>query len=146
MLFKVNIGTKTQCLSKEIGVGVVIPCKRRSQLHETGCFHMNPSHDNVSCNYMSHVMGKPDFSLCEKGADQLCSNCTADQVTAQLISAFVFATRIVPFLFFLNPKFQASSHHLQLHRPVCVRPGWKPEDRFSHIPAHILYQFAARNV
>ena len=30
-------------------------------------------------------------------------------VTAKLISAFVFATRIVQFLFFLNPKFQACS-------------------------------------
>ena len=30
-------------------------------------------------------------------------------VTAKLISAFVFATRIVHFLFYLNPKFQASS-------------------------------------
>ena len=30
--------------------------------------------------YMSRVMRKPDFCLCEnKGADQLCSNCTADQ-------------------------------------------------------------------
>ena len=35
------------------------------------------------------------------------TNITA--VTAKLISAFVFATRIVHFLFFLNPKFQASS-------------------------------------
>ena len=31
-------------------------------------------------------------------------------VTAQLISVFVFATRIVQSLFFVNPKFQASSH------------------------------------
>ena len=30
-------------------------------------------------------------------------------LTAKLISAFVFATRIVQSLFFLNPKFQASS-------------------------------------
>ena len=30
-------------------------------------------------------------------------------VTAQLICAFVFATRIVQFLLYLNPKFQASS-------------------------------------
>ena len=30
-------------------------------------------------------------------------------VTAKLISAFVFATRIVQFLYFINPKFQASS-------------------------------------
>ena len=33
-------------------------------------------------------------------------------VTAQLISTFVFSTRIVQFLFFLNLKFQASSHIL----------------------------------
>ena len=31
-------------------------------------------------------------------------------VTAKLISAFVFATWIVQYLYFLNPKFQASSH------------------------------------
>ena len=31
-------------------------------------------------------------------------------VTAQLISAFVSATRIVQLLFFLNPKLQASSY------------------------------------
>ena len=30
------------------------------------------------------------------------------KVTAKLISAFVFASQIVHFLFFLNPKFQAS--------------------------------------
>ena len=33
-------------------------------------------------------------------------------VTAKLISAFVFATRIVQSLYFLNPKFQVSSHSL----------------------------------
>ena len=47
-------------------------------------------------------------------------------VTAKLISAFVFATRIVQSLFFLNPKFQASSHPLWLYSPVCVGPGRKP--------------------
>ena len=47
-------------------------------------------------------------------------------VTAKLISAFVFATRIVQFLFYLNPKFQASSHILWLCSPVCVGPGRKP--------------------
>ena len=31
-------------------------------------------------------------------------------VTAKLISAFVFATWIVQYLYFLNTKFQASSH------------------------------------
>ena len=47
-------------------------------------------------------------------------------VTTKLISAFVFATRIVQFLYFLSVKFQASSHLQQLHSPVCVRPGRKP--------------------
>ena len=53
-------------------------------------------------------------------------------VTAKLISAFVFATRIVHFLFFLNPKFQASSLLLCLYSPVCVGPGRKPHCWFSH--------------
>ena len=43
----------------------------------------------------------------------------------KLISAFVFATRVVQFLFFLNPKFQASNLLLRLYRPVCVTPGLK---------------------
>ena len=47
-------------------------------------------------------------------------------VTAKLISAFVFAIRIVQSLYFLNPKFQASSHLLWLYSPVCVGPGRKP--------------------
>ena len=34
------------------------------------------------------------------------NNCA---VTAQLIRVFIFATQIVQFLFFLNPKFQASN-------------------------------------
>ena len=46
-------------------------------------------------------------------------------VTAQLISAFVFATRIVQFLYFLNPKFQVSSHLLWMYSLVCVGPGRK---------------------
>ena len=45
---------------------------------------------------LSHSMGKT--TICE--------------VTAKLISAFVFATRIVPFLYFLNLKFPASNHLL----------------------------------
>ena len=37
-----------------------------------------------------------------KDTDQLCSNCEADQ-------RIFFATRLVHFLFFLNPKFTASN-------------------------------------
>ena len=47
-------------------------------------------------------------------------------VTAKLISAFVFATQILQSLYFLNPKFQASSHLLWLYSPVCMGPGQKP--------------------
>ena len=45
---------------------------------------------------------------------------------AQLISPFVFATRIVQSPYFLNPKFQASGHLLWLYSLVCVGPGRKP--------------------
>ena len=61
-------------------------------------------------------------------------------VTAKLISAFVFATRIVQPLYYLNSKFQASSHLLWLYSPVGVGPGRKPlEDRFSQNEAHFFY-------
>ena len=47
-------------------------------------------------------------------------------VTAQLISTFVFTTKIVlhVFFFYLNLKFQAFQ---RLYRLVCVGPGGKPE-------------------
>ena len=56
--------------------------------------------------YMSRDMRKPDFCI-----------------YAQLISAFVFPTYIEQSRFYLNPKFQVSSHLLWLFRPVCVGPG-----------------------
>ena len=58
-------------------------------------------------------------------------------VTAKLISAFVFATRIVQFLYFLNQKFPASNHLLRLYKLVCVRPGRNPNCWFSHVQAQI---------
>ena len=83
-------------------------------------------------NDMSRCTRKPTICLCEnKDADQLRSNCEADQ-------RFVFATRIVHFLFFFNPKFQASIHLLKLHRPVCVKPGRKTEDRFVFVHNDIV--------
>ena len=48
----------------------------------------------------------------------------------------VFATRIVQSLYFLNTKFQASSHLVWSYSLVCVGPGRKPEDRFCHNKAH----------
>ena len=80
---------------------------------------------------MSRLMGKPTIYICEnKDADQL-------RGTAKLISAFVFATRIVQSLYFLNTKFHDSSSLLCLYRPVCVGPVRKPHCWFSHEAAHI---------
>ena len=63
-------------------------------------------------------------------------------VTAKLISAFVFATLIVQSLYFLNTKFQASSHLLWLYSLVCVGTGRKPRrpvfsQRGSYHLAHV---------
>ena len=68
---------------------------------------------------MSHHMGKPTICI---GKNK---------------GAFVFATRITQFLFYLNPKFQASSSFLCLYRPVCVGPVRKPHCWFSHEAAHM---------
>ena len=76
-------------------------------------------------------MGKPKICIGENKAQ------ISFAVTAKLISAFVFATRIVQFLFYLNPKFQASSSFLCLYRSVCVGPVRKPHCWFSHEAAHI---------
>ena len=83
-------------------------------------------------------MGKPTIHICEnKGADQLRGNREADQLTAKLISTFVFATRIVQSHYFINTKFHASSCLLLLCSPVCVGPGRKPQHWFSHEAAHL---------
>ena len=69
---------------------------------------------------MSHVMGKP-------------------HITAQLICAFVFATQIEQFLFFLNPKisgFQPSSVAAQAS--LCQTWSENPEDPFSRVAAQML--------
>ena len=81
------------------------------------------------CNSdISRVLRKPSCIYENKGA-----------VTVQLISAFVFATKIEQSLLFLNLNFQASSHLLWQYSLVCVRPGQTyPEDRFSCVGAHIM--------
>ena len=62
-------------------------------------------------------MRKPAVFICEnKDTDQL-------RGKAQLIKVFIFAAQIVQYLYFLNPKFQASGHLLWLYSPVCVGHG-----------------------
>ena len=77
-------------------------------------------------------MRKPTICIGEnKDADELRGNREADQ---RLCFRY---TWIVHLLFFLNPKFQASSLFLLLHRPVCVGPVRKTHCWFSHETAHI---------
>ena len=83
---------------------------------------------------IGHLVRKPTICICKnKGADQLRGSREADH-------AFVFATRIVQSLYFLNTKFHASSSFLRLYRPVCVEPVRKPHCWFSHKTAQILNQ------
>ena len=67
--------------------------------------------------YMSGIMRKTAFCICENKTQ------LSFAVAAKLISAFVFATRIVQTLYYLYLKFQASSHLLWLYIRVCVGPG-----------------------
>ena len=69
---------------------------------------------------MGLVVRKPFFAYAKTKTQISCA------VTAQLITAFVFATHIVQSLYLLNPKFQASSYLLWLYSPVCGRPGRNP--------------------
>ena len=72
-------------------------------------------------------MRKQTFCICEnKGAE-----------IAKLISAFVFAARIVQFLYFLHTKFPASGHLLCLCSSVCVKTVWKPHCWFCHEAAQM---------
>ena len=82
-----------------------------------------------STYHMSRVMRKPAFRICEnKDADQLRSNYTADQR--------LYFRYIAQFLYFLDPKFQASSHILWLYSPVVSDRSETPKDRFCGDAAH----------
>ena len=75
-------------------------------------------------------MRKPDFCLCKnKGADQLCSNCTANQGLC-----FHYMDSIIPPLY-LYPKFQDSSFLMKGFMSDMVR---NPEDWFSRIMAQSI--------
>ena len=82
---------------------------------------------------LSHCMGKPTICIGKTKAQ------ISFSVAAKLISAFVFASRIVQFLYFLNPKFPASNHLLCLYSLVCVGPGRNPKLLVSHAQTHLLH-------
>ena len=85
-----------------------------------------------NCNYIQAASWEKQQSAYAKTKTQI-----SFAVTAKLISAFVFASRIVQLLFYLSPKFQDSSSFLCLYRPVCVGPVRKPHCWFSHQAAHL---------
>ena len=83
-------------------------------------------------NYLSLVMRKPELCMNAKTKAQI-----SFAVTAQLISAFLFATQIVQFPNSLKLKFQASSYLLWLNSPNLSDLVGNPEDRFFHNEAHL---------
>ena len=90
-------------------------------------------HDiKINVIYMSRIVRKPDFCLCENKGE------ISFAVTAKLINAFVFATRIVPFLYFLNKK-KSSFKPASDTEQACLCQTWSenPEDRFSNVAAQL---------
>ena len=86
-------------------------------------------------------MRKPTICICEnKGADQLHSNCEADQ---RLCFRYTDSTIT------LLSKSKISSlysHLLCLYSPVCVGPVGKPYCWFSHEAAHLLGTFGVEMI
>ena len=99
-------GKKKQSSSKTIAISTII--------------YLLSKHDSRCKLSSCHCLRKPAFAYAKTKPQISCA------VTTQLISAFVFATHIVQSLFFLNPKYQASSYLLWFYSLVCVRPGRKP--------------------
>ena len=81
-------------------------------------------------------MRKQTFCICEnKDADQLRGNREAGQ---RLCFRYIDNLHSP---YFLNAKFQASSHFLLLYSLVCVGPGRKPERWFFHDAARMQFIF-----
>ena len=85
--------------------------------------------NNYTFYKISCIMRKPTFFICKKTKVQI--SC-AD--TAQLISAFVFATKIVQSLCFINLKVQASylAMFCGCTAPLVLNLVGKPKERFCH--------------
>ena len=77
--------------------------------------------------YISRTVRKPAFCICEK-TNQLLGNNTSEQN--------ICSGHIANSPFFLNPKFQVSSHLLWLYSPVYVVRNL--DDKLSHDAACIF--------
>ena len=102
-----------RCKMCKIKCFLVFYLKNLMTYYTASCFRLKKNNINY---YVSHSLRKPAKCLGEnKDADQLRGNCEADQRLC-----FRYTDSTLPLLF--NPKFQASSLLLLLHRPVCVGP------------------------
>ena len=104
------------------------------ELISTGSSTLSNGH--LTCDQLGHmspVMRKPDLAYA-KTKTQI-----SFAVTTKVISAFVFHTWTVQSLYFLNLKFQVSTHPLWFYSPVCAASDLvgNPEYRFSCVAAHI---------
>ena len=89
----------------------------------------------LSVDQMSLVMRNPYFCLCEnKHADQLCSNCTADQRLC-----FRYTDSAIHLLL-MSKNFKLPAFSVTTGQFVSVQVG-TPEDRFSQVTAQIQYKF-----
>ena len=86
---------------------------------------------HINCTFPYHVRPVVYEPRREKTGFLHCSNCTADL-------RLVFATRIVQFFFYLNPKFQVLTIFSDCIGRFVQDPVGNPEDRFSRVAAHIL--------
>ena len=82
-------------------------------------------------------MGKPTICICEnKGADQLRSNCEADQHLC-----FHYTDSTVPLLLKIQ-NFKLLALFCDLHRPVCVGTIPKQHCWFSHEEVHFCLSYS----
>ena len=94
-----------------------VTCLQQSELYPTQLLHKQVVQLYLEQNdYLSGNIHEPRHVICNaKTKTQI-----SFAVTANRISTFVFATRILQSLFYLNPKSQDSSHLLWLYSLVRV--------------------------
>ena len=121
------------CSQTCLSCGILKLCfKNGSSLGNITCLGLTNRHVTLTQGQqLSRRMGKLTICIGENKGQ------ISFAVTAKLISAFVFSTRTVQFLFYLHPKFQASSTFLCLCSFVCVGPVQKPHCWFSHQAAQL---------
>ena len=87
---------------------------------------LRPTMSRLVCIFVVTLLTGYSTGLLIEPRPEKTGFCICKNKTAKLISAFVSVIRIVNSLYYLHPKFQATSDLLWLYRPACVGPGRKP--------------------